>query len=212
MSREYVEARIREALRMNGGNEAKAKRQIHAWLYEDHKLLLELVGPHLNGILAYLVTRSKNAMLVQKDTAQTTAGHRGRVHARDDMSELQALLQKRDLQGSALGAEALKAQKDHMAKQPPVMRVAMPTQSRQPKTQNQEAKNPADFGENLLRSFVSKESARFGYENHAAPIKRKVASQKHVDTMHLLAAASKKKLDETYQSYNERFFDDLDDQ
>lgn len=63
MSREYVENRIKEALRLSGGSEGKAARQIHAWLYEDHKFLLELTRPHLGGIVAYSVARTKTKML-----------------------------------------------------------------------------------------------------------------------------------------------------
>lgn len=132
MGRDYVENRIREALRLTGGNEAKAKRQLLAWLYEDHKLLLELTQPHLNGIIAYALMRSKN------EDAQV--------------------------------APAIKAA-----------------------TQNKAKAQEADFGESMLRSFVSGNSARFGYEGSAAPVRRKTASQSHIDTMHMLAAASRKK-------------------
>jgi hypothetical protein len=45
----------------------------------------------------------------------------------------------------------------------------------------------------MLRSFVSEHAAKFGHESSAAPVSRKAASQKHVDTMHFLAAKSKTK-------------------
>ncbi|HEY8963562.1 MAG TPA: hypothetical protein VIN59_03765 [Alphaproteobacteria bacterium] len=55
---DYAEHKVSEALRLAGGNEAKARRQIHAWFYEDPKLLLELTRPHWNGIVAYAVDRA----------------------------------------------------------------------------------------------------------------------------------------------------------
>lgn len=57
MSLEYVEKRIKEALKKSGGNPANARQQIIAWTYEDEKLLHALAKPHLNGIVAYNVER-----------------------------------------------------------------------------------------------------------------------------------------------------------
>ena len=57
MSREYAENRIKEALKMHGGNLARARQQIIAWTYEDSKLLHALARPHLSGIVAYQVDR-----------------------------------------------------------------------------------------------------------------------------------------------------------
>lgn len=55
---DYADHKVSEALRLSGGNEAKARRQIHAWFYEDPKLLMELTRPHWNGIVAYAVDRA----------------------------------------------------------------------------------------------------------------------------------------------------------
>ncbi len=57
MSLEYAEGRIKEALRLSGGNRLKARQQIIAWTYEDNKLLHALAKPHLSGIVAYNVER-----------------------------------------------------------------------------------------------------------------------------------------------------------
>lgn len=70
MTIDYAEAKVSEALRLSGGNLAKARRLIHTWLYEDPKLLLELTRPHWNGIVAYAVdraaTRAKNGITPKK--------------------------------------------------------------------------------------------------------------------------------------------------
>jgi hypothetical protein len=57
MSMEYVESRIKEALKLCGGNRLKARQQVIAWTYEDNKLLHALASPHLSGIVAYNVER-----------------------------------------------------------------------------------------------------------------------------------------------------------
>lgn len=57
MSLEYAQSRIKEALRLSGGNQVKARRQIIAWTFEDAKLLHALAKPHLSGIVAYNVER-----------------------------------------------------------------------------------------------------------------------------------------------------------
>jgi hypothetical protein len=59
MNRDYAERRIREALKTNNGNEAKARQQIIAWALDDSKLLQELVAPHITGIVAHAVGRVK---------------------------------------------------------------------------------------------------------------------------------------------------------
>jgi hypothetical protein len=145
MSREYVENRIKEALRLSGGSESKAARQVHAWLYEDHKFLLELTRPHLGGIVAYSVARTKNNMIMEQ---KNESAHQSK--------------KEQEREAAKKAAEA-------------------------------NAKKDIGFGESMLRSFVSDKAARFGHESSAAPIRKKTASQKHIDTMHMLAAASKKK-------------------
>jgi len=137
---------------MNGENDAKSKRQIHAWLYEDHKFLLELTRPHINGIMAYAITRTKNRLLAEQNAKQAPQINVDGLSSTGNTSEATA-----------------KAPKE------------------------------ADFGETILRSFVSEKAAKFGHEGSSAPIRRKAASQKHVDTMHMLAAASKKKSPPTDQ-------------
>ncbi len=57
MSLEYAESRIKEALKLSGGNQVKARQQIIAWTFEDAKLLHALAKPHLSGIVAYNIER-----------------------------------------------------------------------------------------------------------------------------------------------------------
>ncbi len=57
MNRDHAERRIREALSTSGGNDTRARQKIIAWAMEDPRLLQELVGPHLNGIVAHAVNR-----------------------------------------------------------------------------------------------------------------------------------------------------------
>lgn len=57
MSMEYLNNRIKDALKMSGGNRAKARQQLIAWTFEDSKLLHTLAKPHLSGIVAYNVER-----------------------------------------------------------------------------------------------------------------------------------------------------------
>ncbi len=57
MSKEYAEQKIREALRMSGGNLARARVQVVAWSKSDNVLLQALTRPHLDGIVSYQVER-----------------------------------------------------------------------------------------------------------------------------------------------------------
>ena len=57
MSREYVENRIKEALKKSKGNKLLARQQLIAWTYEDSKLLHALTRAHLDGIIAYNIDR-----------------------------------------------------------------------------------------------------------------------------------------------------------
>lgn len=136
MTLNYTENRIKEALRLNNGNPAKARRQIFAWLYEDHKLLLDVTRPHLTGIVAYAVDRvlarlTKTDDELLEETARETA---------------QSARQRKD-----------------------------------------------NLGREILKGFASKDAPQFGHEADSVPLRRKAASQKHIDTMHLLAASSRKK-------------------
>ncbi len=57
MSKEYAEDKIREALRMHGGNIALARQQVMNWANDNARLLQGLTRPHLDGIVAYQVER-----------------------------------------------------------------------------------------------------------------------------------------------------------
>ncbi|MCB9988815.1 MAG: hypothetical protein H6868_05700 [Rhodospirillales bacterium] len=57
MSREYVEERIRAALKATKGHPLKAQQRIIAEVAQDHRLLLGLTQGHLTGIVALWVNR-----------------------------------------------------------------------------------------------------------------------------------------------------------
>lgn len=137
MSLNYTQNRIKEALRLHNNNMAEAQKQIHAWLYEDHKFLLDLTRPHLNGIVAYALQRTVNSM----------------TKSDEEM-----------LEDVAQDAARSSSQKDKV-------------------------------GKDILRGFVSKEAPLFGQESVAAPLRKKAASQSHIDTINMLAAASRKNTD-----------------
>lgn len=136
MSLNYTENRIKEALRLSNGNPAKARRQIFAWMYEDHKLLLDVTRPHLTGIVAYAVDRVLSRLTKTDDEI---------------------------LEETAKEAE-LSANK-----------------------------RKDSLGREILKGFASGNAPQFGHEADAAPLRRTVASQNHIDTIHLLAASSRKK-------------------
>lgn len=66
MSLDYIESRIKEALRLHNGNTTKARQQIIAWTYEDVKLLHALAKPHLTGIVAYNIERVASGRSAKK--------------------------------------------------------------------------------------------------------------------------------------------------
>lgn len=55
MNRDYSEGKIREALKLSGGNATRARQQIIAWAFDDTKLLHELMAPHMTGIVAHAI-------------------------------------------------------------------------------------------------------------------------------------------------------------
>lgn len=136
MSLNYTENRIKEAIRLHNGNVTEAKKQLFVWFYEDHKLLLDIVQPHLNGITAYAVDRVLRRMMKSDD--------------------------------EILEEEAAEAERS--------------------------ATKKVTIGKDILRGFVSKEALQFGQESVGVPLRKKVASQNHIDTMQMLAATSRKKL------------------
>lgn len=60
---DYVENKIKQALKLTRGHAGKARQQVIAWTYEDNKLLHALARPHLTGIVAHAIGRVMN----QKD-------------------------------------------------------------------------------------------------------------------------------------------------
>lgn len=63
------------------------------------------------------------------------------------------------------------------------------------KKAKKQAASEGNMGKEMLRSFVSEHAAQFGHEisRSEAPTTRKVASQAHVDAIHLMAAKSRQK-------------------
>lgn len=57
MSLEYAEQRIKEALKLAKGNQAKARQQVITWAMQDERLLQALTKSHLSGIVAYNIDR-----------------------------------------------------------------------------------------------------------------------------------------------------------
>ena len=72
MSLEYAEGRIREALKLSGGNAARARKQIIDWSREDMRLLQELTRGHLSGIVAYNVERVLSGRAEEKKKKKET--------------------------------------------------------------------------------------------------------------------------------------------
>ncbi len=71
-SRQYLENRIREALKKAKGNKHLARQQLIAWTYEDSKLLHALARPHLEGIISYNIDRMLSGRTVEKpDNTET---------------------------------------------------------------------------------------------------------------------------------------------
>lgn len=52
---------------------------------------------------------------------------------------------------------------------------------------------PASFGQEIMHAMKSDNTAMFGSEGYAPPMKRKKASQRHIDTLKMLSSSSKSK-------------------
>ena len=126
----YADDKLSEALKLAKGNKSRTKAQILAWIAEDHKLLLGLAKPHLQGIISLAVERAIE-------------------------------LEKRAAKG-----EVPKAPKETKGER---------------------------FGLDLLKAIGGPNAAKFGQEGNAPPVRRKEASDKHIDAMKLLASKSKNK-------------------
>lgn len=76
MTKSYAQERLLEALAKSRGNFSAAKRLIMTWAASDHKLLLELTGPHLTGIVAHALNRTqqnKSLAAVKRPSRPVTA-------------------------------------------------------------------------------------------------------------------------------------------
>ncbi|MBI3440385.1 MAG: hypothetical protein HY052_01025 [Proteobacteria bacterium] len=58
MSREYAMSRVKDALEKSDDNHLKAQRLLFSWIEKDNTLLLGLVAPHINGIIAHAITHA----------------------------------------------------------------------------------------------------------------------------------------------------------
>lgn len=74
MSLKYAEEKIKEALALAGGNQARARQQLISWAFEDAKLLQALTKHHLTGIAAYHIERvaSGRAAKPKRQSPQST--------------------------------------------------------------------------------------------------------------------------------------------
>ena len=61
MSQEYALSRVKDALEKSDDNRLKAQRLILSWLEKDNTLLLGLVAPHMQGIVAHAVAHVAQA-------------------------------------------------------------------------------------------------------------------------------------------------------
>lgn len=68
MSREYVEERIRAALKAAKGHPLKARQRIIAEAAQDQRLLMGLTQGHLTGIVALWVNRVVKKPLPEEET------------------------------------------------------------------------------------------------------------------------------------------------
>jgi hypothetical protein len=78
MSLEYVERKVKEALKLAKGNKLRARRQIIAWTYEDVRLLQALTSHHLTGIVAYHIERV-DAVRAAAKPQKSSSGPKGKV-------------------------------------------------------------------------------------------------------------------------------------
>ncbi|MCB1531553.1 MAG: hypothetical protein KDJ35_01665 [Alphaproteobacteria bacterium] len=81
MSLKYAEERIKEALKLAGGNQARARKQIITWAFEDARLLQALTKHHLTGIAAYHIERVASGRAAKPKNA---APRPQKVQARKD--------------------------------------------------------------------------------------------------------------------------------
>ena len=56
---------------------------------------------------------------------------------------------------------------------------------------HQDESDGVDFGKELLKNFAMGKPAKFAQEGFSAPLKKKRASQSHIDAIHLLAGKKK---------------------
>ncbi len=73
MTETYAESRIRTALKENADSPAKARQAVMKAALEDQKLMVELVAPHLSGIVAYAISRVESGEGVPQVQPKTTA-------------------------------------------------------------------------------------------------------------------------------------------
>lgn len=71
MSQDYIETRIRAALKQHNGNAYNARKQVMAWTFEDTKLLQAITKTHLSGIVAYQIERVVSAIEAEEKGAPT---------------------------------------------------------------------------------------------------------------------------------------------
>lgn len=77
MTQNYAQNRIRIALKENPSSPAAARQAVMRWALEDPKLMVELVAPHLSGIVAYAISRVENGDNAPEAPAETAIAESG---------------------------------------------------------------------------------------------------------------------------------------
>lgn len=77
MTQTYAQTRIRTALKENANSPAKARQAVMRAALEDQKLMIELVAPHLSGIVAYAIARVENGDSEPEVMEAATTGGKG---------------------------------------------------------------------------------------------------------------------------------------
>ena len=60
---------------------------------------------------------------------------------------------------------------------------------------NKTVEKPKTFGEDMLRTFAGQGTAQFGLESGSIPLRKKNASQTHIDAINLIVSKNKSKQD-----------------
>ncbi len=108
MSVHYAEEKIREALRLCGGNMMQARQQVTKWAQDDHALMNALTKPHLDGIIAYQIERVSSG---RADTENLNLAPAASGKKRPDSFGMELLRAVADSEVTVFGLETASAPK-----------------------------------------------------------------------------------------------------